>query len=196
MKNRSRKRWILIFSIVTVACILFVLAPFLLRTFIIQAYKIPSGAMKPTLLVGDHILVDKNATTLDKINRKDIVVFVYPENPSKDFVKRLVGLPGDTIEIQSKELFINGESFSENYTIHTDPNILPSDKYPRDNLGPIKVPPDHIFVMGDNRDQSFDSRFWGFVDISKIKGKVTKIYWSWDKENSQVRWGRIGETVH
>ena len=196
MKNRSKKRWVLIFSIVAIACILFVLAPFLLRTFVVQAYKIPSGAMKPTLLVGDHILVDKNATTLDKINRKDIIIFVYPKDPPKDFVKRLVGLPGDIIEIQNKELFINGEPFIENYTIHTDPKILPSDKYPRDNLGPITIPPDHIFVMGDNRDQSFDSRFWGFLDINKIKGKVTKIYWSWDKENSQVRWDRIGETVH
>lgn len=196
MKNGSQRKWLFIIVIPLAIGFVVISLPLTIRSYVVQAYKIPSGAMKPTLLVGDHILVNKNATTLDKINRKDIIVFVFPKDPSKDFIKRLIGLPGDIVEIKNKELFINGESFIENYIIHTDKNILPSSKYPRDNLGPIKVPPDHLFVMGDNRDQSFDSRFWGFVDLRKLKGKAIKIYWSWDKENSQVRWDRVGQTVH
>lgn len=196
MENRSKKRWILIFSIVALSCILFVLAPFLLRTFVVQAFKIPAGSMKPTLLVGDRILVDKLTKNLDKIGRGDIVVFVFPPDPRKDFVKRVIGLPNDLIEIRDKTLYVNGDLFQEDYVIHTDPNIISAKYRSRDNLGPIRVPQNSIFALGDNRDASFDSRFWGFVELSKVKGKVTTIYWSWDKENSQVRWDRIGQTVH
>ncbi len=171
-------------------------APFLLRTFVVQAFKIASGAMKPTLLVGDHILVNKLPKTTDQIERGDIIVFQYPPDPRKDFIKRVVGLPGDLFEIRDKEIYVNNNPLKEGYVIHTDKNIIPAGVKPRDNFGPISIPENFLFVLGDNRDASFDSRFWGFVDLSKVKGKVTKIYWSWDKENSQVRWDRIGHTVH
>ena len=152
--------------------------------------------MKPTLLVGDHILVGKLLKNFDEIERGDIVVFVYPPDPRKDFVKRVIGLPGDLIEIIDKELYINERLFKEIYVIHTDDHIFPAKINSRDNFGPIRVPEDSLFVLGDNRDASFDSRFWGFVELSMVKGKVTRIYWSWDKQNSQVRWNRIGLTVH
>ncbi len=195
MNNRKRK-WVFIIVIPLVVACVVTLIPFAVRSYVVQAYKIPSGAMRPTLLVGDHILVDKNVRNIDALTRKDIIVFEFPVDPSKDFVKRLMGLPGDTIEIIDKELFVNGILFKEIYIIHADEHIYPSDAQSRDNLGPIKVPDDHLFVMGDNRDQSFDSRFWGFVEVSKVKGKVTSIYWSWDKENSHVRWDRIGDKVN
>ena len=195
MKNRKKRIW-LIFILI---CIAFIFVTFLLpygiRTFIVQAYKISSGAMKPTLLVGDHILVDKTAALADRIDRKDIVVFTFPVDPSKDIVKRIIGLPGDSIEIRDKALYINGELFKEEYVTHRDPNIFPAFTNSRDNLGPIKVPPNHVFVLGDNRDESFDSRFWGFVEVGELKGRVTSIYWSWDKENLSARWERIGMQV-
>jgi signal peptidase I len=114
----------------------------------------------------------------------------------KDFLKRVIGLPGDLIEIKDKEIYVNKNLFNEDYVIHTDKNIIPAGVRPRDNLGPLRVPHDSLFVLGDNRDASFDSRFWGFVDLGKVKGKVTRIYWSWDEKKSQVRWDRIGDTVH
>lgn len=196
MKNRGKKRWILIGAIVAVCCILYAAAPFLLRTFVVQAFKIPSGAMEPTLLVGDHILVDKLPKTEDQIERGDIIVFPFPQDPRKDFIKRVVGLPGELIEIRDKVVYVNKSKLQEDYTIHTDKNIIPAGVRPRDNLGPIRVPQNSLFVLGDNRDASFDSRFWGFIDLSKVKGKAIRIYWSWDKENSQVRWDRIGQTIH
>ncbi len=176
MKNRSKKSWILIIVILALSCILFVLAPFLLRTYVVQAFKISSGAMKPTLFVGDHILVNKRPTTSDKFERGDIIVFAYPPDPYKDFLKRVIGLPGDLIEIKDKEIYVNKNLFNEDYVIHTDKNIIPAGVRPRDNLGPLRVPHDSLFVLGDNRDASFDSRFWGFVDLGKVKGKVTRIY--------------------
>jgi signal peptidase I len=196
MKKRSKRKWIVIFSLVAAVCILAILSPFFIRTYIIQAYKIPAGSMKPTLLAGDHILVDKLPKNLDEIERGDIVVFVYPPDPRKDFVKRVIGLPNDLIEIRDKALYVNENLFQEDYAIHIDTNIIPARIRPRDNLGPIRVPENALFVLGDNRDASFDSRFWGFVDLSKVKGKVTKIYWSWDNENFKVRWDRIGQNVH
>jgi len=196
MRIRSRKKRILIFSIVAAVCVLSILLPVSIRTFIVQAYKMPSGSMRPSLLVGDHILVNKFAKISDKIKRGDIIVFVYPPDPRMDFIKRVVGLPGDLFEIRDKEIYVNNNPLKEDYIIHTDKNIIPAGVRPRDNFGPLRVPNDSVFVLGDNRDASFDSRFWGVVELSKVKGKVTKIYWSWDKENFQVRWDRIGQTVH
>lgn len=196
MKNTSKRKWIIIISILAAGCVLYITLPLLIRTYIIQAYKMPSGSMKPTLLVGDHILADKFPLNLDKIERGDIIVFVYPPDPRKDFVKRVVGLPGETIEIRDRELYIDGNLLEENYVLHIDNHIFPADVNSRDNFGPIRVPENSLFVLGDNREASYDSRFWGFVELTKVKGKVTKIYWSWDKENSQVRWERIGKTVN
>lgn len=201
MKNRKSKWLLLLVICLVVACSVFLL-PFLFRTYVVQAFKIKSGAMAPTLLNGDWILVDKYAHTLDRLARRDIIVFEFPKDPSKKYIKRIIGLPGETIEIRDKVLFINGAPLEEKYTIYVDPRIfpagsgiLPLDMMPRDNFGPITVPEEHLFVMGDNRDQSNDSRFWGFVAVSKVKGKVISIYWSWDKKSKQVRWNRIGKTI-
>ena len=179
-----------------------------IRTFFVQAFKIPSGSMIPTLLVGDHILVNKfiygvrNPITRElwikgkTPERKDVIVFIFPKNRKLDFIKRVIGLPGDVIEIHNKQVFVNGTPLDEPYVIHTDPNILPREISPRDNFGPVKVPPGHLFVMGDNRDQSNDSRFWGFVPIRDVKGKAFIIYFSWDPRTFHIRWRRIGKLIH
>ncbi|MGD9045933.1 MAG: signal peptidase I [Desulfobacterales bacterium] len=178
-----------------------------IRTFVVQAFKIPSGSMKQTLQIGDHILVNKfiygikipylrkTIVPLKKPRRGDIVVFKYPVDPDKDFIKRVVGIPGDEIEIRDKQLFVNKQRVNHDYGIYTDSNILSAKVRPRDNFGPITVPDRSLFVMGDNRDESFDSRFWGFVDYKALNGKAFIIYWSWDKENFGVRWGRLGQIL-
>ncbi|MEA1947361.1 MAG: signal peptidase I [Thermodesulfobacteriota bacterium] len=183
-----------------------VLALFI-RAFIIQAFKIPSGSMKQTLLIGDHILVNKfiygvkipfSQTTIIPIKnpkRGDIIVFKFPEDPSKDFIKRVIGVAGDVIEVRDKKVYVNHALLNHDYGIHTDPNIFPSLIQPRDNFGQVVVPEHSLFVMGDNRDQSYDSRFWGFVDLKAVKGKALIIYWSWDKENFGARWNRIGRLL-
>lgn len=187
--------------------IAFILALFI-RTFIVQAFKIPSGSMKPTLLVGDHILVNKflygvkipftdiTLVPVKKPKRGDIVVFKFPEDPKKDFIKRVIAVSGDTVQIRNKEVYINDKPIDDPYGIHIDPHIIPGKLRPRDNLDPVSVPPDSLFVMGDNRDHSYDSRFWGFVKLSSVKGKAFIIYWSWDKENLGVRWRRLGRLMH
>ena len=183
-----------------------VLALFI-RTFIIQAFKIPSGSMKETLLIGDHILVNKFIygvklpflqTTIMPVKnpkRGDIVVFKFPEDPGKDFIKRVIGVEGDEVEVRDKQVYLNGKLLNHDFGIHTDSYIFPASVQPRDNFGPVVVPEKSLFVMGDNRDQSYDSRFWGFVDLKAVKGKALMIYWSWDKENFGVRWNRIGHLL-
>jgi signal peptidase I len=163
---------------------------------IVQNYKIPSGAMKPTIQIGDRIIVDKLTYKNSEPKRGDIVIFPFPEDPSKDFTKRIVGMGGESIEIKNKQVFINGDPYQEDYAIYNDSNVFPKNEQPRDNFGPVKIPEDSLFVMGDNRDQSYDSRFWGFVKKSSVKGRIKGIYCSWDKENSRVRWGRIGKKVN
>jgi len=183
-----------------------VLALFI-RTFIIQAFKIPSGSMKQTLQIGDHILVNKFIygiklpflmTTIVPIKnpkRGDIVVFKFPEDPDKDFIKRVIGIAGDVVECRDKQVYINHKRLNHDYGIHTDSNIISGGVQPRDNFGPVVVPEKSLFVMGDNRDHSYDSRFWGFVDLKALRGKALIIYWSWDKENFGVRWNRIGQIL-
>lgn len=174
-----------------------VLALFI-RTFIVQAFKIPSGSMEPTLLIGDHLLVNKfiygiknpfNGETWVAIKRpapRDIIVFKYPVNPDQDFIKRVIGVEGDTVEMVDKKLLVNGKPFEVEGAVYRDSNILPREGTPRDSFGPITVPKDALFVMGDNRDNSYDSRFWKFVKLSEVKGKAFVLYWSWD---SQWSWG-------
>ncbi|AOY58990.1 signal peptidase I [Desulfococcus multivorans] len=181
-----------------------VLAMFI-RTFVVQAFKIPSGSMKETLKIGDHILVNKfiygikvpfTDLTLVPVTdpeRGDIIVFEFPEDPDKDFIKRVVGVEGDTIEIRNKRLRVNGAPAEYPQAIYTDPRSIPEGVQPRDYFGPVTVPEGALFVMGDNRDHSYDSRFWGFVDLKAVKGKAFMIYWSWDKENFGVRWSRLGD---
>lgn len=160
----------------------------------IKAYKLPSAAMEPTLLVGDHILVDQRKSAREP-HRWDLVIFEYPEDPTKDFIKRVVAIGGDTVEIRSKHLFINGAPVTEPYVAHNETNIIPASENPRDNLAPRVVPAGSYFMMGDNRDRSYDSRFWGFVPKDKVKGTVKSVYWSWNKEKFTVRWNRLGSKV-
>ena len=190
------------------AIIIAILIALFIRTFVVQAFKIPSGSMKPTLQIGDHLLVNKFIygikipfvrKTLLPINnprREDIVVFIYPMDRSKDFIKRVVGIAGDTIEIRNKKIYLNGSLYNDGHGVYTDRRFFPASIEPRDNFGPVTVPAEHIFVMGDNRDQSYDSRFWGFVDLKDVLGKAFIIYWSWNKTNNDVRWSRLGSILH
>ncbi len=166
-----------------------------IRNNIVQAFTLPSAAMEPTLLPGDFILVDRTAAGR-KPRRGDIIVFQYPEDPKKDFIKRVAATGGDTVEIRDKLLILNGKPVRENYIIHTDRVVVRRDVNPRDNFGPVTVPRGAFFVLGDNRDQSFDSRFWGFVDKAEVKGTVRSIYWSWDRKKFHTRWERIGTSPH
>ena len=161
-----------------------------------------------TLQIGDHILVNKfiygvrlpftDITLMDvrAPKRRDIIVFRFPEDESKDFIKRVVGIPGDIIEIKEKVLYVNGHpQRDETYVNAKDSEAIPRIVSARDNFGPITVPKDSYFVMGDNRDHSLDSRFWGFVHNTKIKGEAFIIYWSWDSEATWVRFNRIGKMI-
>lgn len=184
-----------------------VLALFI-RSFVVQAFKIPSGSMEPTLLIGDHLLVNKflygikNPITSETWvpvktpERGDIIVFKYPVNPKQDFIKRVIGIEGDTIQIIDKELYVNNQPFVVSSAVHLDPNIIPGDFNPRDNFGPVTVPKNSLFVMGDNRDNSHDSRFWKFVKLKNVKGKAFILYWSWDKEKFSVRLNRLFHLIH
>ncbi len=190
-----------------------VLALFI-RTFVIQAFKIPSGSMEPTLLIGDHLLVNKfiygvknpftGATWIpfEKPKPRDIIVFKYPVNPDQDFIKRVIGIEGDTVQMVDKQLLVNGQPFEVKNAVYRDHHIYPGNVQPRDNFGPITVPKDSLFVMGDNRDNSYDSRFWKFVKLSAVKGKAIILYWSWDSQwkwgsgSFPVRFSRIGKLIH
>lgn len=190
------------------AMLIAIILALFIRTFVVQAFKIPSGSMQPTLLIGDHILVNKfiygiKIPFVDIIlipvkepKRGDVVVFKFPEDPKKDFIKRVIGLPGDTVEIRDKVVYINDDPMDDPYGTYLDPHFIPLGARPRDNMGPVTVPPDAYFVMGDNRDHSYDSRFWGFVDTSAVRGKAFIIYWSWNGEKSGVRWNRLGDLIH
>jgi signal peptidase I len=215
----------------------------LIRAFVVQAFKIPSGSMIPTLDVGDHILVskflygiklpfmDNRFLILRQPRRGDIIVFSFPGNKEKeecrrlsvnikkrlanawnnknlinlfkddckDFIKRVIAVGGDMIEIKNKVVYINGVALKEPYAIHTDSRVESRGMGNRDNFGPVVVPHGKYFVMGDNRDGSYDSRFWGFVDTNEIKGKAFIIYWSWNDSAGllhKVRWGRLGKLLH
>ncbi|MFQ5900783.1 MAG: signal peptidase I [Thermodesulfobacteriota bacterium] len=195
------------------ALVIAVVLSLFIRTFVVQAFKIPSSSMEPTLLVGDHLLVSKfiygiyspvfrtKLISIKKPQRGDIIVFQFPKDPSKDFIKRAMAIEGDTVEIRDKKVFINGKPFND-YGVFRDPNIRHSGMSEcriydcnRDNFGPVNVPENSVFVMGDNRDNSYDSRFWGFVNLDQIKGKAWRIYWSWNGNDSSVRWKRFGKVI-
>ena len=189
------------------AIIVAIILALFIRTFIVQAFKIPSGSMKETLQIGDHILVNKfiygvkipflRTTIIEVKNpkRNEIVVFKFPEDPGKDFIKRVIGVAGDVVEHRDKKVYVNNEPVDDIFGMYTDPHIFPGSFQPRDNFGPVTVPPGSLFVMGDNRDHSYDSRWWGFVNLKAVQGKAIMIYWSWDKDNFGVRWDRIGKML-
>lgn len=189
------------------AIVLAIILALFIRTFAVQAFKIPSGSMLPTLQIGDHILVVKSiygvrlpfvnkvVIPVKKPQREDIIVFIYPEDESKDFIKRVVGVAGDKVEVRNKKLYINDKPVEDEHGFYDDPDMNPIMLKPRDKFGPVVVPENKLFVMGDNRDHSHDSRFWGFVDIDAVKGKAFMIYWSWDSSDWSVRWSRIGDRL-
>ncbi len=219
------KEWIEPFLIAAIVALF-------IRQFVVEAFKIPSGSMIPTLTIGDHLLVNKfiygpripftdtRIFTWKEPKRGDIIVFKYPENESKNFIKRVIGLPGDKIEIKNGILFINdqpvktteeerfkGGEQGASSPYYQKPELLEEQlgtvehqiQYLHNqagyNYGPILVPKDSVFVMGDNRDNSQDSRVWGFVRYNKILGKALIIYWSWDGDDRWVRWERIGTLI-
>jgi signal peptidase I len=200
--TKDKKRLIREYAEAIITALLLALV---IRAFIIQAFKIPSGSMIPTLLIGDHILVnkfiygtkipfsDRSILVFKKPEKGDIIVFKFPEDPKKDFIKRVIAAGGDSLEERNKIIYVNGKEIKEPYAYHGDSFIRPRGD-PRDNFGPLIVPENKVFVMGDNRDQSFDSRYWGFVDVKAIKGKALIIYWSWDPNNT-LKYKRIGRLV-
>jgi signal peptidase I len=234
---RPKARWQELGESVLIALVL----ALVIRAFLVQAFSIPSGSMEPTLLVGDYLLVNKlaygirNPFTNSVLiatgtpQRGDVVVFIYPQSPDKDYIKRIIGLPGDKIQIINKKLYLNGQLTqipppSDNpdapRAVYADPEITQTE---RDNFGPVTVPPDSYFAMGDNRDKSYDSRFWGFVPMANLKGRAFIIYFSWggdgqpqatllpslarglkglitnhawDSHAFHVRWQRLGRLIH
>jgi signal peptidase I len=183
----------------------------LVRGFVVQAFRIPSGSMEPTLLVGDHLLVNRLSyemklpftdivlLDLGSPKRGDVVVFTYPEDRSKDFIKRVIGIGGDTVQIRNKVVYVNGEPIKDSHAFFQDKAIVPGTFSPRDNFGPVTVPKDSYFVMGDNRDRSYDSRFWGFVKKNDLIGRALVLYFSLNGRPDDllhvVRWERIGEVI-
>ncbi|MDQ6885943.1 MAG: signal peptidase I [Gemmatimonadota bacterium] len=215
----------------------FVIAVFLflvIRTFLVEAFKIPTGSMERTLMVGDFLLVNKavygaevpftgkHLPALQSPKHGDVIVFEWPEDRTKNFVKRLIGLPRDTVEMREGQVYLNSVRLSEPYVTHTEPNADPSGEefrwqrdalvrraeastgyHPsRNNWGPLLVPERSYFVLGDNRDNSYDSRYWGFVADSLVKGRPLIVYYSYDRDAlhrmpwiTNIRWGRVGERI-
>ena len=179
--------------------IIAVILALFVRTWVVQAFKIPTGSMEQNLLIGDHLLVNKfvfgpTATAVERmllpmaeVQRGDILVFKYPEEPERDFIKRVIGLPGETLEVRDKRVYIDGMPLDEPYLRQISPprggGLVPDR---RDNFGPISIPDDHYFMMGDNRDNSEDSRFWGSLSHAYLKGKAVMIYWSYDGAGVQT----------
>jgi signal peptidase I len=188
----------------TEAILVAVLLALLIRTFVVQAFKIPSGSMIPTLVVGDHILVNKFLYRFRDPARGDVVVFKYPVDESRDFIKRIVAVGGEEISIKDRQVFVNCKPVEPSCRPIADPWAYYEDRggFTGETYGPVRVPADAYFVMGDNRNNSQDSRFWGFVRADKIKGRAFLIYWSWDSERDdkplwgRVRWSRLGQLIY
>jgi signal peptidase I len=161
------------------ALIIALLLALTVRAFVLQAFKIPSGSMIPTLQIGDHILVNKFVYWLREPHRGDIIVFKYPLDENRDFIKRIIALPGETLEVKNKKIYINGKPLTESYAVYSQVPTSTELAVPKDNYGPLVLGPGQYFMMGDNRDSSMDSRWWGPLDKCKIKGKAFIIYWSW-----------------
>jgi signal peptidase I len=179
----------------TEAFLIAILLALVIRTFVVQAFKIPSGSMLPTLQIGDHLLVNKFLYWFTDPQRGDVIVFKFPQDEARDFIKRVIALPGDKVEVRGKRVYVNDKPVQESYAVHLDPSMQENPHSPRDNFAPVQAPPGQLFMMGDNRDYSMDSRFWGFLDMKKIKGKAFIIYWSWDRERFRPRWERIGKVI-
>ena len=179
----------------------------LLRVFVVHAFRIPSESMVPTLLVGDFLFVNKfeygakipfthlRLPGITRPHQGDVIVFQYPQDPSRDYIKRCVATGGQTVEVKDKNLYVEGRPMEEPYTQHTDGVVRPASIDPRDNFGPYTVPPGNLFMMGDNRDNSNDSRYWGPVDFDLVRGKAMFIYWSWDGDRNWPRFQRLFKAI-
>ena len=179
-----------------------------LRAFVIQAFRIPSASMQDTLLIGDFLFVNKfeygpkipfthiRLPGLRLPKRGDVIVFQFPQDPSKDFIKRAVATGNQTLEVRNKQVILDGKRIREPYVIHTDPNTRPAGYDDRDFFGPVTVKSNELFMMGDNRDNSNDSRYWGQLDMDLVKGRAMFIYWSWNGEAFQPRWNRLLRVIH
>jgi signal peptidase I len=182
-------------------------AAIILRVFVVQAVKIPSPSMLPTFAAGDHVLINKlrygvtwpwgrGWLLLYRTPQPgDVIVFVNPVDRTQDYIKRVVAVAGELVEIRDKRLLINGQARDGVYAYFADgaENVIAAP--PRDNYGPTMVPPRKLFVLGDNRDQSIDSRYWGVVDIDDVKGRAEILYWSWDGRDRWVRWQPISHDI-
>lgn len=210
-----RKKQKSVFREYVEAILIALLLALFIRAFILQAFKIPSGSMEPTLLIGDHILVSKFAYGVHIPNeipfihfklfpdiilfpslpdRGDVIVFKFPKDESRDFIKRVIGLPGDKLQVKRQKVFINDEPYEDPAAYHRE---LPGREplIPRDDFGPTRIPQGRLFVMGDNRENSRDSRYWGFLDLKKVRGKALMIYWSWNALDGWVRFDRFGQVL-
>jgi len=186
----------------------------LFRGVVAQAYQIPSGSMENTLLVGDFLFINKmiygpelapgikgknlfdiRFPAFRKPRPGDVIVFRYPVNPAVDYIKRCIATEGQTLEIRNKVVYVDGKARREPFAVHSDPRMLPREAGPRDNFGPIVVPPGTIFMMGDNRDNSYDSRFWGPLPLREVKGKAMFLYLSWDGDRMMPRFERFFRPV-
>jgi len=188
IKAKKYNKWYLYLLIILINSLAIqpVLKPLIIPP--VKAYKLPTESMAPTLMLGDHVIVNKKYYTMMKPQRGDVVIFPYPKNPEKDYLKRVVGLPGETIEIKDKQVYINGQPLEEPYVMYTQSRPLPPSMAAMDKFGAVTVPNGKLFVLGDNRDNSLDSRYFGVVDIATLKGKALYIYWAKDKK-------RIGEDI-
>jgi len=182
-----------------------------IRTFVVQAFKIPTGSMENNLLVGDHLLVNKfifapTESSIERmllpiqaIKRGDVVVFKYPSEPDRDFIKRVIGLPGEMLELKHKKIYINGSPIDEPYVHFLRPPSLENQEISSydlsENYGPVTVPPDQYFVMGDNRDNSQDSRYWGYLPRDYVKGKALMVYWSYESDRDDYQDAGLAATV-
>jgi signal peptidase I len=204
---RERSKWKATLVEYTRSILIAVVLALLIRAYVVHAYVIPSGSMEDTLEIGDRILVNRfvygtkipfSSSRILEIRepvRGDVVVFQFPKDHTKDYIKRVIGIPGDRIWITNKKVYVNGIAYENPHEVHKDTARIPAIRSPRDNIGAITVPADSYFVMGDNRDSSLDSRFWGFVKREEIKGLAFLKYWSWDGEKNWVRWSEIGKLI-
>jgi len=179
-----------------------------LRSFVIQAFRIPSESMLDTLLVGDFLFVNKfeygpkipfthiRLPGLRPPRHGDVIVFQYPVDPTQDFIKRCIAVGGETIEVKDKQVILNGRTLVEPFTKHIDPSIHPPGYDTRDNMPARTIPAGEMFMMGDNRDNSKDSRFWGTVQMDQVKGRAMFLYWSWDSDRHWPRWDRLFRIIH
>jgi signal peptidase I len=196
-----------IFQEYSEAFVVAVILAILIRALFVQAFKIPSSSMEPTLLVGDHILVNKfiygirvpftdgRWPQFKDPKSGDVIVFTYPEDRTKDFIKRVVAVGGEKVEVRDKRVYVNGKEQVNPHAVFRSKDFLPGNATPRDNMRPEQVPPSHLFVMGDNRDFSHDSRFWGFVPETDVKGEAFLIYYSAAQDFPFVRLGRLFNVI-